>query len=143
MTRRRFPSVLAAVVATCVLSVSPALAADLTRAEFAKQANAICAKANTALEASIAKLGITADPTPAQLTQIAKLATASLTSTSSAIAKLKPPKADQAKVKKMLASLNAAIAKVKKDPSKITDDSILADANAQATALGLTVCAGS
>jgi hypothetical protein len=52
------------------------------------------------------------------------------------------PAGEEAQVDQLISVTRADLAQLKADPSKIQDDSLFKDSNQQATALGLTECAG-
>lgn len=121
-------------------------AKELTRAQFAKAADGICTKlqAESLKKAESAGLLVAVREGSAESKEhekkLAPIVVAHLTKSADQIAKLEAPKADKAKVKKMIAILRSAAAKVKKDPTAVGDDSITDGADAIATELGMSVC---
>ena len=118
----------------------------LSRAEFVKAANAICKKAEDDGTAAILKLKIdtTSQPTPATYKKIGPIVVSVLTSELDKLAKLDPPAADKADVKKMLGFVRAYVAKVKKNPQALANDETEnAAADKIATKLGLANCGSS
>lgn len=120
--------------------------APLTKAEFLKRGNAICAQGNKDVNAEGRKMFGNKPkkrPTPAE---IHKFATAvlipSVTSQVDKIAALSPPKGDESKVKAIVDAARQGIAKGKKDPSSLAQSGPgpFAKANALARAYGLKVC---
>lgn len=112
----------------------------LTKAEFIKQADAICA----ASEARIEKLGseISENSSMEEITAfLEKKVIPELTSTVEKVRDLEPPKADADEVDAMLDALEAEVAKVKETPIAIMGDDAFADANKLAADYGLTTCA--
>lgn len=140
MTRKTF-TLIAAVVASGVFACAPAVAADLSHADFVKAADAICTKGDAQLNAMFTKAGITSKPTAAQLVKVVPTAVSILNGQVKSIGKLKAPKADKAQVAKTATALKVAIAALGKNPSlMVQTDKLFAEANASAKALGLTVC---
>lgn len=113
---------------------------NLTKSEFVAQGNAICKKGNQELNAAGKALG--KNPTKAQFESFTtdKLIP-SIESQASQIRALDEPSADQDQVNAILDEVDAALAKVKADPTLITGNgNPFAKANKMANAYGLTVC---
>jgi hypothetical protein len=125
---------------------STSTTAALTKAEFLKQGNAICAKGNKATN----KLGNqifpskNAKPTQAQKTQFENALITNIQGQINGVKALGAPAGDSAKVDAIVNSAQAALDKIKKDPSILftskTDP--FAAANKLTTAYGLTACGG-
>jgi nitrous oxide reductase accessory protein NosL len=111
----------------------------LTKAEFIKQADAICA----ASEARLDKLGdeISENTSMEEIqTFLEKQVVPELSSTVEKVHALEPPKADAEQVDEMLDALEAEVAKAKKDPMTIMGDDAFANANKLAADYGLKTC---
>ena len=128
---------------------APAFADPLTSKEFKQQANAICKEGNqqieAAAEATFGNLGRNERPTPEQVTAFAAILVPNIRQQVEGVAALEPPKSLQAKVKKLITSARAALAKVEADPTLVTSegkDDPFAATNKQAKKLGLKECAG-
>src|SRR4029453_5549100 len=113
-----------------------------------KQANAICAEGNQQIEAvaeqTFGNLSKGQEPTAEQLMSFAAVAIPNVEQQVEGVAALEPPKSLKAKVNKLIKTARAAVAKVKADPSLLTDEKHdpSASANKQAKKLGLKECAG-
>ena len=145
MRAHRITTTTATVVLLLALGTGVARGAELTKAGFIAAADKICLAGNAKLDAegnkAFAGLAPNTQPSPAAIKAFAAKAVPLLRQQSKDIAKLTPPKADQAKVKAMLAELNKAIDKIEKDPTQIPNsETVFAVANKQAIAYGLKVC---
>lgn len=134
---------LALVAAGCgSSSSSDSTSAALTKAEYVKQGNAICKKANAKIE-SAAKEDLGPNPSKAQVTSFVNDTLGpALDEELSGLHGLTPPSGDEKTVSAMLDEADQALAKVKADPSTITSGNPFTKANKDAKAYGLTVCAG-
>ncbi len=114
----------------------------LTKSEFLKQGNAICAKGSKKIEDGAKKLG-DGKPSKEVVTKFAEdTLIPSVEDQLSELGDLKPPKADEDKVKKILDAADEALTKTKDDPTVLTSsDDPFKEANKQAEAYGLTKCA--
>jgi hypothetical protein len=116
-----------------------------TKAEFVSKGNAICKKGNQEI-AQGANKTFSADRPPTQA-QLKAFATGTLIpsvqSQISALRALGTPEGDEAKVKAMLTSAQAALARVKQDPSLVANEKNdpFAGTNKLLAAYGLTECA--
>jgi hypothetical protein len=111
----------------------------LSKSDYIKQADAICAKDNKKLQAAGEKLGNR--PSKQQIAQFAKNdLVPTISSQIQELRALKPPKADQAKLNKLYDEVDRTLASLKSDPAKATRDDPFAHANAGAKAYGLKVC---
>ncbi len=125
-----------------------AFAEPLSSSEFKKQANAICAQGNqqidTVAEQIFAGLSENQRPTAEQLTAFATVAVPNIKQQVEDVAALEPPKSLKAKVKKLVKTARAAVAKVEADPSLLADEkhNPFAASDKQAKKLGLKECAG-
>ena len=114
----------------------------LTKSEFLKQGNAICAKGSKKIEDGAKKLG-SEEPSKKVVTKFAEdTLIPSVEDQLSGLRDLKPPKADEEKVKKILDAADEALSKTKDDPTVLTSsDDPFMEANKQAEAYGLAKCA--
>jgi len=125
-----------------------AFADPLSSGEFKKQANAICAEGNqqidTAAEQVFAGLSENQEPSPEQVAAFATVAVPNIKQQVEDVAALEPPKSLKAKVKKLVKTARAAVAKVEANPSLLADEKNdpFAATNKQAKKLGLKECAG-
>jgi hypothetical protein len=134
---------LAAVVA--LGSVAAASGQPLTKKQFIKQADKICAagdKANNALaEQYFGNLPKNAKPDPATVTAFWAAAKPGLVDQINAIDALAEPKADHKQVAKILAAVRAAIKKVDADPNAaLSSNSAFSKADKLARQYGFKVC---
>ena len=113
---------------------------NLSKSEFVAQGNAICKKGNAEINTAAKKLN--KNSTPAQLKSFATdTIVPSVESQISQIRALDEPSADQDQVNAILDEADAALAKVKANPTLITSNADpFAKANKKAKAYGLTVC---
>jgi len=130
-------------------TTASAFADPLSSKEFKKQANAICKDGNqqieVAAEQTFGNLPEGQEPSPEQLQTFAAVAIPNTKQQIEDVAALQPPKTLQAKVKKLLTSARAAVAKVEADPSLLAaggKNDPFAATNKQAKRLGLKECAG-
>ena len=125
-----------------------AFAEPLSNSEFKKQGNAICAEGNRQVDAAaeqvFAGLSENQRPTAEQLAAFATVAVPNIKQQVEDVAALEPPRSLRAKVKKLIKSARAAVAKVEADPSLLADEKHdpFAATNKQAKKLGLKECAG-
>jgi len=138
-----------ALAGTIVAGTAVAAFADpLSSGEFKKQANAICAEGNqqidTAAEQVFAGLSENQEPSPEQVAAFATVAVPNIKQQVEDVAALEPPKSLKAKVKKLVKTARAAVAKVEANPSLLADEKNdpFAATNKQAKKLGLKECAG-
>jgi len=138
-----------ALAGTIVAGTAVAAFADpLSSGEFKKQANAICAEGNqqidTAAEQVFAGLSENQEPSPEQVAAFATVAVPNIKQQVEDVAALEPPKSLKAKVKKLVKTARAAVAKLEANPSLLADEKNdpFAATNKQAKKLGLKECAG-
>jgi hypothetical protein len=115
----------------------------LSKAEFDKQANAICARGTAEVNAA-GKRMFTSRPSQAQLVAFARSTVIpNIQSQISQVRKLKPPSGDRKTVDGILASAQAALDKVKANPALVAQNGPgpFAEADRRARAYGLTACA--
>lgn len=134
-----------AVVAACVVAAGcGGGSGHLTKSEFLKEGNAICAKGTRKID----RLGLTAfktpgHPTPAETVAFAKKVAVPITQSElDHLRALKPPKGDESTVKTLLEKAQAAVDRVRANPSLLGGANGSDEANALARAYGLTACAG-
>jgi len=110
-----------------------AFADPLSNSEFKKQGNAICAEGTRQIDAAAE-----------QLTAFAAVAVPNIKQQVEDVAALEPPRSLRAKVKKLVTTARAAVAKVEADPSLLADEkhNPFAASDKQAKKLGLKECAG-
>jgi hypothetical protein len=120
----------------------------LTKAEFLKQATAICAKSDKANNAAIHK-ALSRDPTPSEIAKVFNdTALPLINAELDELAALEPPKADQDRVKQMIAELRGEAktlaAKLEADPAKVLKSKVdpYKKSHADFQAYGLTRCGG-
>ena len=115
----------------------------LTRAEFVKRGNAICAKGTRKIDHA----GLTFFRTPGHpsaqetITFAKKVAVPTVQSELDQLRTLRPPADDEPTVKKLLDKTQAAVNRVREDPSLLGRPNGSVEANALARAYGLTACA--
>ncbi|MEJ7892716.1 MAG: hypothetical protein WKF94_08745 [Solirubrobacteraceae bacterium] len=117
----------------------------LTKAEFVKQGNAICAKGNAELETKVEEL-LAGGKEPDMEAQIAFFEDEVLPIVQGQVddlGGLTPPEADQGEVDELIASAQEAIDKAEEDLEAVAaaEEDPFADANEKAEAYGLTECA--
>ena len=129
-------------------AAASAFAQPLSGSEFKKQGNAICAEGNRQIDAAAEQVfaGLSRDqqPTAEQLTAFATVAVPNIKQQIEDVAALEPPRNLRAKVKKLVKTARAAVAKVEADPSLLADEkqNPFAASDKQAKKLGLKECAG-
>ena len=117
----------------------------LTKAEFVKQGNAICAKGNAELKTKVEEL-IAGGKEPDMEAQIAFVEEEFLPNVQGQIddlGELTPPEADEGEVEAIIASAQEAIDKAEADLEAVAaaEEDPFADANEKAGAYGLSECA--
>jgi hypothetical protein len=113
---------------------------SLSKSEFVAQGNAICKKGNQQLNAAGKELG--KSPTKAQVNSfVTATVIPNIQGQVDQLRALDEPSADQDQVNAILDEADAALAKVKADPTLLTGHADpFAKANKKAKAYGLTVC---
>lgn len=116
---------------------------SLSKAEFIKKGDAICTKGNQEINAAAKKaFGNGSQPSKTQIAKFAKDdAIPAIETQISDLRGLAPPKADKAKVKKILDTANAALDKIKADPSILAGQQPFEESNKLAGDYGLKACA--
>ena len=120
-------------------------AEPLTKAEFIKQGNAICAKGNAELETKVKEL-IAGGKEPDMEAQIAFFEDEILPIVQGQVddlGELTPPEADEGEVDELIASAQEAVDKAEEDLEAVAaaEEDPFADANEKAGAYGLSECA--
>ena len=135
----------AAIAAGCGSSSSDtsSTTAALSKPEFIKQADAICTKGNKAEAAAQKKAFGSGQPSQKEFEQfVSATLIPSVQGQISGVEALTPPAGDEATVKKMLDDSQAALDKLKSDPTLILQQNSdpFAQANQELKAYGLKVC---
>jgi hypothetical protein len=118
--------------------------AALSKSEFLKQGNAICAKGNKALN-QVGSQTFTKNqkPTQAQLEQFTAQTTPIIQGEIDGIRALGAPAGDEQQVNAILDEAQSALDKAKQDPNVFVNGDPFKKANQDANAYGLTACGGS
>jgi hypothetical protein len=120
--------------------------AALSKAAFLKQGNAICKKGNQQINAAAHKAFPkgSGKPTQAEKTKFAAILIPTVQTEIDGVNGLGAPTGDEAKVKAIVVSAQAALDKVKADPSILFQNSTdpFAKSNKLTNAYGLTTCGG-
>jgi predicted Zn-dependent peptidase len=115
------------------------LKTTLSKAEFIKKADSICAASEARLEKSGAD--ISEDTSLEEIRAfLEKKVIPEVTTTVAQLRELRPPQVDAEKIDRLLDEVEAEIIKVKKDPMAIMGDGAFARARKQAADYGLTTC---
>ena len=118
---------------------------ELTKAEFLKQGNAICAKGNKEIDAAANKTFEKGQqPSKAQITKFAEdTLIPSVEEQIDGLRDLNPPSADEDQVNAILDEADSALDETKDDPSVFAEDKDpFKKANKMAIAYGLKECGG-
>ncbi len=147
---KQFLTLLAGVIAVAMFAAgcgssddTSSTEASLTKAEFVKQGNAICAagnkEINTGFEEAVPK---GKQPTEDQIAEVAEtVLVPSVTKQIGEIRDLGAPSGEEEAVETFLAGAEKDVEKVEEDPSSIAgNEDPFADVNKEAAALGLTKC---
>ena len=138
----------ALVVAGC--GSSSDTTASLTKAEFVKQGNAICAAGNKEINAEFEKFfkegefGKKKQPTQAQFEEGAEeIVVPSIRKQIDGLSELSAPEGEEQQFEALLENAEGQLEKGEEDPSLLTEESnhLFASVNKEAKALGLTSCA--
>jgi len=120
---------------------------SLTKAEFVKQGNAICAKGNKEIQEGFEEfeqeVGSQKQPTKAQLTEaIETIVLPAVRNQVEGIQELEPPSGEEAKVEAITDSAEEALEEGEEDPASLTSEKAdpFAKANEMANEYGLTKC---
>ena len=123
---------------------STSTTAALSKSELLKRGNAICKKGNQEINKAAKQIFAPhKEPSQADKTKFAtETLIPSVQAQINGIEALGPPKGDEATVKKITDSAQAALDKGKKDPTVVVSDKTdpVAQANKLTKAYGLTVC---
>jgi hypothetical protein len=116
---------------------------NLTKAQFIKQADAICTKGNKQIDAAAGKIFTTKQqPSKAQLTQFASEALIpDIQGQVDDVRALNEPSDDEDQVNAFLDSAQAELDKGKKDPLYMTSDKSFSETNKLGKQYGFKVCA--
>jgi hypothetical protein len=115
----------------------------LSKAEFQKKANAICAKGNKATNQVAAQtFSKNKKPTTSQITQFTTKVVPLVQQQIDGIKALGAPAGGSAKVNAITSDAQAALDKVKSDPTAFLHGDPFKKANQEAKAYGLTACGG-
>jgi hypothetical protein len=131
------------VIATMVVPVAEAEQRPLTKAAFLKAGNAICSRATQGMD----RVGMTFFKSPGHPTKEETIAFARKVAVPTAqheldqLRALSPPKEDEARVKAILDASQAAVDKVRANPSLLGENNGSDRANRLARAYGLIACA--
>ena len=113
----------------------------LTESDFASQGNAICAAGNEDIQAGAADLG--QKPSQADIESFATdTLVPSIQDQINQLSALGAPEGETEQVDAFLTDAQDTLDQLKDDPSLAAQNDLFADVNKQATALGLTECAG-
>jgi hypothetical protein len=117
-------------------------ATALTKAEFLKQGNAICAKGNKEINKAADQIFTkNKQPTDAQFNEFAtKTAIPVIQTEIDGLGALSAPSGDEATVKKIVDTAQADLDKAKADPKALNSNKLFDDANKLANSYGLTTC---
>jgi hypothetical protein len=118
---------------------------ELTKAEFLKQGNAICAKGNKEIDAAANKTFEKGkEPSKAQITKFAEdTLIPSVEEQINGLRDIDPPSADEDQVNKILDEAESALDQTKDDPSLFAaNQDPFKKANQLANQYGLTECGG-
>jgi len=132
-------------VAGCGGGNGTSTTAAISKADFLKKGNAICKKGNQSIKlAGNHLLPQGKQPTAAQKQQFTNVALLTIQAEILRVKRLGAPPGDEAKVNAIIASAQAALQKVKQDPSVLfkQNSDPFAEANKLANAYGLTACGG-
>lgn len=141
-------AVISMIVAGCGGSDDSTDSSGLTKAEFLKQGNAICAKGNKEIEKGFEEFGTengleNKQPSKAQLTEaIETVVLPAVSDQVEGIEGLEPPSGEEAKVEEITDAAAEAVEKGEEDPVALTTEKAdpFAKANELANDYGLTKC---
>lgn len=151
---KRFIALLASLAALAILVAgcggggdSSESTSSLTKAEFVKQGNAICAKGNKEIQEGFEEfekeVGSQKQPTKAQLSEaIETIVLPAVRGQVEGIQDLEPPSGEEAKVEAITDAAEEALEKGEEDPAALTTEKAdpFAKANEMANEYGLTKC---
>ena len=134
------------IAAICLFALAVAAAGcgggsdnTLSKSEFIKKADAICAKDNKRLQAAGSKFG--QKPSAAQMSQFVRSdLVPTLSKQINELRALKAPNKDQDHLNKLFDEVDQGLGRVKANPTLIMKGNPFAHANAGAKAYGLKVC---
>ena len=138
---------IAVIAAGCGSSSSDTSTAEMTKAEFISQADAICRKGNaeiqTEFEALAAKNGLkkNEEPDKAMLVELSEtVLTPNVKNQSEELAELGVPSSDEGEISAMLDALDEGIEEAEEDPEALIDGDPFGPANKLAKEYGLKAC---
>jgi hypothetical protein len=119
-----------------------------TKAQFVKEADAICTKSDTALNSEIESYakenGIPSNKEPSKDQQVEiyeAVVLPNVSQQSDEIGELTPPEGDEETIEELVSSLSEGVEEAEADPQQLVEGkNPLADATSQAKAYGMTVC---
>jgi hypothetical protein len=119
-------------------------ATALSKSEFLKQGNAICAKGNKATNQLVNQTFTNGQkPTQAQLQQFTTQVVPIVQGQIDGLRALGAPSGEEQQVNKILDDAQSALDKVQNDPSQFLNGDPFKQANQEAKAYGLTACGAS
>jgi hypothetical protein len=122
-------------------STSTTAAAAISKADFVARGNRICKQGNDEINQAGEQLGKSVNQQ--QLEDFAtNTVVPSIQKQIDGIKALGAPAGEEAQVNQLITTAQADLDELKADPSKLQKDNLFKDANQQASALGLTECAG-
>jgi hypothetical protein len=120
---------------------STSTTAAISKADFLAQGNQICKQGNDEINQAGEQLGKSVNQQ--QLEDFAtNTVVPSIQKQIDGIKALGAPAGEEAQVNQLITTAQADLDELKADPSKLQKDNLFKDANQQASALGLTECAG-
>jgi hypothetical protein len=121
-------------------STSTETTVALTKAEYAKQGNAICEAGNKKAETESKALGN--NPSKAEFEKfVSETEVPNIQQQINGVATLKAPAAYEATAKELITTAQATLNKLKADPGLIAKGGLFASTNKLAKEVGLTACA--
>jgi hypothetical protein len=112
----------------------------LTKEEFLREGNGICARTKADLEAEAVNLGLFASEEDIE-TFAADTVIPMIEDQIAELRDLRPPRGDEQTVREIVVLAQMALADLEKDPAAVTDaETIFEDAGRRARAYGLTEC---
>jgi hypothetical protein len=121
--------------------------ATLTKSEFLKQGNAICAAGNKEIEEGFEEFGKENNlsenkaPTEAQFEEISEtVLVPGVSKQLEGLRSLGTPEGDEGELDELLSNAEGELEEVEEDPSVLSKEDPFAEVNKEARAYGLTVC---
>ncbi len=152
-----FLAVLASVVAIALVAAGCGSSSDtteestseatLTKSEFLKKGNAICAAGNKEIEEGFEEFGKennlseNKEPTEAQFEEISEMVLVpDVSKQLEGLRSLGTPEGDEGELDELLSNAEGTLEEVEEDPSVLSKEDPFAEVNKEASAYGLTVC---